>query len=79
MGFRTSYKRKRKSRHREVSDAQLAGNEWERNFEKIVCRRYYDPSTAEKSQFLWRVYIHTTIDVNIQDVAETSLMKYSDN
>jgi cell division protein FtsI (penicillin-binding protein 3) len=78
MGFRTiGYKKETEKVGIENSfDAQLAGTNGKGIFEKIVGGSWRPIEGGEESIPVAGVDIHTTIDVNIQDVAETSLMKY---
>jgi len=78
MGFRTiGYKKDKEKVGIENSfDPQLAGTNGRGNFEKIVGGSWRPIDGGEESIPVPGVDIYTTIDVNIQDVAETSLMKY---
>ncbi len=78
MGFRTiGYKKEKEKVGIENSfDNQLAGTNGKGNFEKIVGGSWRPIDGGEESIPIPGVDIYTTIDVNIQDVAETSLMKY---
>lgn len=78
MGFRTiGYKKEKEKVGIENSfDAQLAGTNGKGIFEKIVGGSWRPIDGGEESIPVPGVDIHTTIDVNIQDVAESSLMKY---
>ena len=78
MGFRTiGYKKETEKVGIENSfDAQLAGTNGKGIFEKIVGGSWRPIDGGEESIPVAGVDIHTTIDVNIQDVAETSLMKH---
>ncbi|MES2520940.1 MAG: penicillin-binding protein [Bacteroidota bacterium] len=78
MGFRTiGYKKETEKVGIENSfDAQLAGTNGRGVFEKIVGGSWRPIDGGEESIPVPGVDIHTTIDVNIQDVAESSLIKY---
>jgi cell division protein FtsI (penicillin-binding protein 3) len=78
MGFRTiGYKKDKEKVGIENSfDAQLAGTDGKGIFEKIVGGSWRPIEGGEESIPVAGVDVHTTINVNIQDVAETSLMKY---
>jgi len=78
MGFRTiGYKKEKEKVGIENSfDTELAGTNGKGIFEKIVGGSWRPIDGGEESIPVGGVDIHTTIDVNIQDVAETSLMKY---
>ena len=78
MGFRTiGYKKEREKVGIENSfDSQLAGTDGKGIFEKIVGGSWRPIEGGEESIPVAGVDVHTTINVNIQDVAETSLMKY---
>jgi len=78
MGFRTiGYKKEKEKVGIENSfDSQLAGTNGKGIFEKIVGGSWRPIDGGEMSIPIPGLDVHTTIDVNIQDVAETSLMKY---
>ena len=78
MGFRTvGYKKDKEKVGIENSfDTQLAGTNGKGMFEKIIGGSWRPIEGGEEFIPIAGVDIHTTIDVNIQDVAETSLMKY---
>jgi cell division protein FtsI (penicillin-binding protein 3) len=78
MGFRTiGYKKDKEKVGIENSfDVQLAGTDGKGIFEKIVGGSWRPIEGGEESIPVAGVDVHTTINVNIQDVAETSLMKY---
>ncbi|MCU0469744.1 MAG: transpeptidase family protein [Arcicella sp.] len=78
MGFRTiGYKKEKEKVGIENSfDQQLAGINGKGIFEKIVGGSWRPIEGGEETIPIPGVDIHTTIDVNIQDVAETSLMKH---
>ena len=78
MGFRTiGYKKDKEKVGIENSfDSQLAGTNGKGIFEKIVGGSWRPIDGGEESIPVAGVDIHTTIDVNIQDVAETSLRNH---
>ncbi|MDZ7896685.1 MAG: penicillin-binding protein [Arcicella sp.] len=78
MGFRTiGYKKDKEKVGIENSfDAQLAGTNGRGVFEKIVGGSWRPIEGGEEAIPVPGVDVHTTINVNIQDVAETSLMKH---
>lgn len=77
MGFRTvGYKKDKEKVGIENSfDVQLAGTSGRGVFEKIVGGSWRPIDGGEQSIPVQGVDVHTTINVNIQDVAETSLLK----